>query len=85
MKALASLIWSGGIFLGSLALCIACEVQAEGPVIGPPPPPPGFVSVDIVGSDGFHHQGYYDDHHVWHGGYYDAHHAYHADRGDWHK
>jgi len=43
-----------------------------------------FDSVDLVDVHGYHHQGYYDDDHVWHGGYYDESHAYHEDAHDWH-
>jgi hypothetical protein len=44
----------------------------------------GYAQLDIVDTSGYHHTGYYDDHHAWHGGYYDDHHAWHDDPGDWH-
>jgi hypothetical protein len=67
--------------LSLLATLAACEVRVAGP---PPPPPMGPVaSLEIVDENGYHHHGYWDDHHAWHGGYYDAHHAYHDDPPDW--
>jgi hypothetical protein len=81
MKLVASKILAGAI---SLSLLSACEVALPGPP-GPPPPPSGFVSLDLVDVQGYHHQGYYDDHHDWHGGYYDAHHQFHNDAHDWHR
>jgi len=66
--------WCVGM-LAIVALDVGCVVHARG----------GFDQVDIIGVDGFHHQGYYDDHHVWHGGYYDDHHQFHGDAPDWHR
>ncbi len=40
--------------------------------------------IDVVDADGFHHTGYYDEHHDWHGGYYDHDRNYHDDPHDWH-
>ena len=62
------------LFLGALCLGTGCVVHGRG----------GFAQIDIVGTDGYHHQGYYDDHHDWHGGYYDDHHQWHDDPHDWH-
>jgi len=42
-------------------------------------------SLEIVDARGYHHHGYYDNHHDWHGGYYDENHAYHDDAHDWHQ
>jgi hypothetical protein len=41
--------------------------------------------LEIVDTHGYHHRGYYDDHHDWHGGYYDENHTYHDDPHDWHQ
>jgi hypothetical protein len=71
--------------MGAMSMLWACEATVVAPG---PPPPPGFVigtQVDVVDTYGYHHHGYYDDHHGWHGGYYDSGHVYHADRGDWHR
>jgi hypothetical protein len=43
-----------------------------------------FDTVDIVDAHGYHHCGYYDDHHDWHGGYDDESHVHHDDPNDWH-
>ena len=45
-------------------------------VVGPP-------SIEIVDEHGYHHHGYYDDHHAWHGWYVDAHNVRHDDAPDW--
>jgi hypothetical protein len=42
-------------------------------------------SVELVDAHGYHHHGYYDDHHTWHGGYYDENRVYHDDPHDWHN
>jgi hypothetical protein len=47
--------------------------------------PDHFAVVDISDAHGYHHRGYYDNHHDWHGGYYDESHAYHEDSHDWHR
>jgi hypothetical protein len=44
-----------------------------------------YDQVDLVDVHGYHHQGYYDDHHDWHGGYYDEGHNFHDDPHDWHQ
>ena len=70
---------------GVMSMLWACEATVVAPG---PPPPPGFVvgaQLDVVDAYGYHHHGYYDDHHNWHGGYYDSGHVYHADKGDWHR
>jgi hypothetical protein len=43
------------------------------------------AQVDFVDAHGYHHHGYYDDHHDWHGGYYDGGNVYHDDPHDWHQ
>jgi hypothetical protein len=43
------------------------------------------VQVDLVDTNGYHHQGYRDDHGDWHGGYTDENHQYHDDPHDWHN
>jgi hypothetical protein len=44
-----------------------------------------YDEVDVVDAHGWHHHGYYDEHHDWHGGYYDDSHAFHDDPHDWHR
>ncbi|HEY1921629.1 MAG TPA: hypothetical protein VGG44_02595 [Tepidisphaeraceae bacterium] len=71
----------GAILIALTMLAAGCEVRAEGPpgvVIGPP-------QIDLVDVNGYHHHGYYDDHHAWHGGWEDEHHVHHDDPGDWHR
>ena len=36
-----------------------------------------------VDEHGYHHEGYYDDHHAWHGGYVDEQGMHHDDPPDW--
>ena len=64
----------------TLSILSGCAVV----VPGPPGPPVPFPMVDIVDVQGYHHRGYYDDHHTWHGGYDDANHQHHDDPPDWH-
>ncbi len=70
--------------IGAMAIATlsgGCEVRPVGPpgavVVGPP-------GIEIVDANGYHHHGYYDDHHAWHGGYEDEHHVHHDDPADWH-
>lgn len=67
-----------GLWVGiGLAVSVGggCVVHARG----------GFAQVDLVDVNGYHHQGYYDDHHDWHGGWYDKDHGWHDDPHDWHN
>jgi len=84
MKDIQYRVLTRGITLAVLAAGAGCIVAPPGPP-GPPPPPGRFVSVDVVDVQGYHHQGYYDDHHQWHGWYYDANHVRHDDPPDWHR
>jgi hypothetical protein len=77
-------------YVGAIAIAAligGCEVRAPGPpalVIGPPGPVVvGPPSIEIVDEHGYHHHGYYDDHHAWHGWYVDAHNVRHDDAPDW--
>jgi len=76
MNAIWHRIMVGAIGLSGLGLAAGC-------VVAPPPPGP-FPMVDFVDVQGYHHHGYYDDHHQWHGGYDDANHQHHDDPPDWH-
>jgi hypothetical protein len=80
-----------GKWLSVIALGVivgGCVVRPEGPsgavVVGPPAVAVGPPEIDIVGGDGYHHHGYYDDHHNWHGGWVDEHGGHHDDPHDWH-
>jgi len=67
-----------GLSLGIFAVAGiggGCVVHAQGP----------GAQVEFVDVQGYHHRGYYDDHHDWHGGYYDQGHAWHDDAHDWHQ
>ncbi len=44
-----------------------------------------YDQVEVVDAHGYHHQGYYDEHHDWHGGYDDENHQHHDDPHDWHQ
>jgi len=77
-------VFSGAAMI--VMLGAGCEVRAPGPptvVVGPPVVDVG-PEIDIVGDDGYHHHGHYDDHHRWHGWYEDEHHQRHDDPDDWH-
>jgi hypothetical protein len=72
--------------LGAIAIAVligGCQARVEAP--GPPGVAIGFPGVEIVDASGYHHHGYYDDHHAWHGGWDDEHHVHHDDPGDWHR
>jgi hypothetical protein len=71
---------------GAIAIALlvgGCEARVEAP--GPPGIAIGFPGVEIVDAHGYHHHGYYDDHHRWHGGWDDERHVHHDDPGDWHR
>jgi hypothetical protein len=67
------IVWALGI-IAAMSLT-ACVVHDHG----------HFAQVDVLDVHGYHHQGYYDDHHDWHGGYYDESHQFHDDPHDWHQ
>jgi|HubBroStandDraft_1064217.scaffolds.fasta_scaffold1111774_1 hypothetical protein len=71
-RAVALAFWI--LMAGAASLGSGCVVHGHG----------GYAQVDLVDVQGYHHTGYYDDHHNWHGGYYDEHHAWHDDAQDWH-
>jgi hypothetical protein len=70
MKTALRLVLAGGISLAAFGLGAGCVVHPHD-------------QVDVVDAQGYHHHGYYDDHHVWHGGYVDEHNVHHDDPGDW--
>jgi hypothetical protein len=63
------MLWVGAFVVMGLGGCV---VQPSG-------------DVEIVDDHGYHHHGYYDDHHDWHGWYEDENHARHDDPHDWHQ
>jgi hypothetical protein len=70
--------------IASLTVGIVLMTRLVGCVVAEPGPD-HYEHVDVVDVSGYHHTGYYDEHHDWHGGYYDAGHVYHDDPHDWHQ